>query len=246
MRRATKATRQLLLPCLMGLAGCFSLSRVEPAQQHYVLGGSAPGDGPELRGQLAGLTLGVRRLRLAPYLEPPFVVVRQGDHQIRYAEFQRWGERLDGGINRAVASYLRARASFAAVDVAPWPSGETYDYLVQLRVDRFEGQIPDDSAAVAGEAHLLAGWEIIRQGDETVLARGTTDYRKTGWRLGDHAGLVALLDAGLDVLSADLADALEKLVAGRATEGGGPSQEAAASSFGTTPFRAIPPPTSHD
>jgi hypothetical protein len=37
-----------------------------------------------------------------------------------------------------------------------------------------------------------------------VLARGTTDRRSPGWTVGDYAGLVTLLDEGLDVLAGDL------------------------------------------
>lgn len=224
MRNDTKATRVArLVPLLVltGLAGCFSLGRVEPPQQHYVLGGSRTGEGLEPSAALAGVGIGVRRLRLASYLEPPFLVVREGPHRIRYAEFHRWGERLGGGIERALAGYLSARAPFRSVDVAPWPAGESYDYLIQIHVERFEGLTSEDPGTAEGEVHVLASWEIIRQQDETVLARGTTDYRRPGWTPGDHAGLVSLLDAGIEVLSADLAAGLEKLVALKADDGGG-------------------------
>jgi uncharacterized lipoprotein YmbA len=212
MQNAMSVARLISLVGLIGLTGCFSLGRVEPPQRHYVLGGdrlqvsSAPP-----AGDLAGFTVGVRRLRLASYLDAPFLVVRHGSNQIRYSEFHRWGEQLGGGINRAVAGYLGAQAPFRSVDVAPWPAREQYDYLIQLHVERFEGLAPEDPAAVEGEVHLLATWEIIRQRDGVVLARGTTDFREPGWRVGDYAGLVTLLDAGLNLLSAELASSLSSL-----------------------------------
>jgi len=218
MNQAINAARVTALASLLVLGGCFSLGRTETPQQHYVLGtGQVQANAP-LPGDLAGLTIGVRRLRLAPYLETPFVVVRHGANRLTYSEFHRWGEQLGGGINRAVAGQLAATGSVRAVDVAPWPGREQYDYLVQLNVERFEGLAPEDPAPSEGEVHMLVSWEILRQRDGVVLARGTTDHRVRGWRVGDYAGLVRLLDAGLNVLTEDLASTLSGMgapVAGR-------------------------------
>lgn len=210
MRYAMKTTRLIVLCALAGLTGC-SLSHGDPPLRHYVLGGDrVQGSGAPHPG-LAGLTVGVRRLQLASYLESPAIAVRRGQQEITLSEFHRWGEPLSRGIGRAVAANLTAGAPFRAVDVAPWPLREKYDRLVQLHVLRFEGVAPAEPAADEGEARLLATWEIIRQQDGEVLARGTTDYRQGGWRVGDYAGLVALLDAGLLVLSNDLMTSLETL-----------------------------------
>lgn len=211
MRPPMNARRLTVLCALAGLAGC-SLSHGEPAQRHYVLGGS-PGQGSAAapRPGLAGLAVGVRRLEVAPYLESSSIAVRRGPQEITLSEFHRWGEPLSGGIGRAVAGNLTAGARFRAVDVAPWPLREKYDRLVQLHVLRFEGTASAEPAASRGEARLLVTWEIIRQRDGEVLARGTTDYRRDGWRVGDYPGLVALLDAGLGVLSDDLMASLETL-----------------------------------
>jgi uncharacterized lipoprotein YmbA len=208
-----KAIHLIGLFALTALTGCFSLSREEPRQQHYVLGGSALQETGPPAERLAGLTIGLRPLRLAAYLETLLIVVRQGPHQIRFSEFHRWGEDLGGGINRAVAGYLTARAPFQGVDVVPWPPQTQHDYLIQLHLLRFEGVAPEEPAASEGEVHLLATWEIIRQPDGAVLARGTTDYRERGWTVGDYAGLVTLLDAGVRVLSDDLITSLGKIVA---------------------------------
>lgn len=212
MQYAMKAMRRIGLCTLIGLTGC-SLSRGETPQQHYVLGGGRVQRTEAPHPRLAGLAIGVRRLQLASYLESTSIAVRRGPQEITLSEFHRWGEPLPGGISRAVAAYLTAGAPFRAVDLAPWPLREKYDYLIQLHVLHFEGVAPADPAAREGEAHLLARWEIIRQGDGAVLARGTTNYRKEGWRVGDYAGLVTLLDTGVHVLSNDLMASLEKLAA---------------------------------
>lgn len=211
MRNAKPAVWLISLISLAALAGCFSLGRTEPPQRIYVLGGDLlrPSGAPSAA--LAGLKIGVRRLRLAGYLDPPLIAVRHGPSQIRYSEYHRWGEPVGMGINRAVAGYLSARAAFGTVDVAPWPPRERYDYVVQLNVERFEGLVPEDSTATEGEAHVLVAWEIVRQQDGEVLARGATEHRESGWILADYTGLVRSLNAGLDILSRDLVASLESL-----------------------------------
>jgi uncharacterized lipoprotein YmbA len=211
MKNVVNAARLILLAGLVALGGCFSLSRTETPQRHYVLGGDRLQESAPAPDDLAGLTIGVRRLRLAPYLEVPFLVVRQGPSRISYSEYDQWGEQLGGGINRVVAGQLATRSSIRAVDVAPWPGRQQYDFLVQLHVERFEGVAPEDTAAVEGDVHMRVTWEILRQRDGVILARGATDHREPGWRVGDYAGLVRALNAGLNVLTEDLASTLSSL-----------------------------------
>jgi hypothetical protein len=60
---------------------------------------------------------------------------------------------------------------------------------------------------------VRAAWEIIRQQDETVPARGVLEHREDGWSVGDLTDLVALLDRGLVMLTRDLAAAIGDLMA---------------------------------
>jgi uncharacterized lipoprotein YmbA len=210
LRISTLGVTALLL---VSLPGCFSLGRDSPPLEVYVIGGaSSPEHAAPMPG-VAGMAIGVRRLDLAPYLATPAIAVRRGTHGIVTSDFHRWGEDPGEGINRAVARHLAAVAPFRAVDVAPWPVRSRYDYLVQLRVTRFEGVAPAEPSATEGAVHVRATWEVIRQQDETVLARGLTEYREDGWSVGDYAALVALLDQGLAVLARDVASAIESLAA---------------------------------
>jgi len=195
---------------LLTLGGCFSLSRKTPVLEQYVLGSPAAEvrAGPSDR---AGFTIGLRRLDLAPYLAIPAIVVRRGDQQIVTSEFHRWGEELSEGINRAFARFLAAEPSVRAVDVAPWSVRSKYDYLVQLHILHFEGAAPEETAGTEGEVRVVANWEMIRQADGVVLARGATDHRQGGWRVGDYAGLVTLLDQGLTAMAQDVGACLVRL-----------------------------------
>jgi uncharacterized lipoprotein YmbA len=203
MRTMTKRLG-VTVPFLFTLAGCMSLGRDSPPLEQYVLGRAPLPEAAAASPDGAGLTIGVRRIDLAPYLAVPAIVVRRGTHQIVTSDFHRWGEDPGEGINRAVARYLDADPRVRAAAVAPWPARAEHDYLVQLHVTRFEGVAPAALTAVTGEVHVHASWEIIRPLDGALLARGVTDFRQPGWTVGDYAGLVTLLDRGLTVLAGEL------------------------------------------
>lgn len=217
MRRSIRPTRLLAPTLLLAFTGCFKLSRETPALQQYVLSGASPASAATGAATGAvntaardrtGLTIGLRRLNLASYLAVPAIVVRRGDNRIVTSEFHRWGEDLDAGMNRAVASYLAGLPPVRAVEVAPWPARVRQDFIVQLHVARFEGVV--DSAATEGRVHLLAGWDIIRPTSGAVLVRGNTDERGGSWRAGDYAGLVKGLDIALARLARDISACLAR------------------------------------
>jgi uncharacterized lipoprotein YmbA len=211
LRPVLGAVAAMLL--LASLPGCFSLGRDSPELEQYVIGGAGLMDTMAPIAGLEGVAVGVRRIDLAPYIATPAIVVRRGTHEVVTSDFHRWGEAPADGINRAVARHLGDAASFLAVDVAPWPVRSRYDYLIQLHVTRFEGVMPTEPSATEGAVHIRATWEIIRQRDETVLARGSTEHWGKGWSVGDYAGLVALLNHGLAVLAYDVAAAIGGLAA---------------------------------
>ncbi len=209
----------MVVSMLIGASGCFSLGRTEPPTRHYVLGEATPPAAAATSVAGDGLSIGIRRLRLAPYLEPSLIATRRGG-EVRYAEFHRWAEPLSSGINRTVAAHLRESGAARLVDVAPWPTGAEYDYLVEIRVDHFEGVV---AAEGAGEAYMRADWTIIAESDGEVLSRGTTESRVAGWSIDDYSTLVQLLDAGIGTLATDLATALALLP----TRSAGSSNESA-------------------
>lgn len=207
-----KTARQIPILALVVLTGCFSLGRDETAQIHYVLGGSGPAVTPAPDSTVNDLTIALRRLQIAEYLQTPFIVVRRGQHMITFSESNRWGERLREGITRTMAANLAVRAPLRGVDTVPWPTGASHDYLIQLHVLLFEGAAPADPLSSDGEARVSVGWEILGPRDGSVLSRGITDFRED-WAVGEYGSLVALLDTGLGVLADDLVNAIVDLAA---------------------------------
>lgn len=204
--------RFLSIAALSTVAGCFSLGRDTPPLEQYVLSGARTLESAAPRDP-AGITLGMRRLDLAAYLATPSIVVRRGAHQIGTSEYHRWGEDLGHGISRALASHVEAAAQIRAVNVAPWLVRTEHDYLLQLHVSRFEGIADSDLPSATGAAQVTASWEILRPGDGAVLARGGTEYRRQGWRVGDYAALVTMLEEGLSVVARDVVSCVQQVTA---------------------------------
>jgi uncharacterized lipoprotein YmbA len=186
------------------LAGCGQLfGRGEPLQ-HYTLGAAVVA--PVADAAPATVSVGVRQPRLADYLATRFLVVRPHPNQFRLVRNHRWGGNLDREIGRALTSYLRAQAPGVRVDLVPWPPHVTHDFVLELRVLRFEAVLPGDGAPRrTGEAHLRADWELIRAADAVVVANGTVDRRHPGWPVDNFPALVEMLDEGLHALAGEVA-----------------------------------------
>ncbi len=219
MRTHIRSIRLLVPAAALVLTGCFKLSRESPRLQLFALGGATAANaafGSAAAATTAstpasarqGLIVGLRRIDLASYLSTPAVVWRRGANEVVVSEFHRWGGDLDEGINRAFAGHLAGIAPVQAVDVAPWQARARHDFLLQLHVARFEGVA--DSAATEGRIHVMAGWDIIRPLDGTLLLRGSSEDRGSAWRVGDYAGLVTQLDAALLRIARDVSACLAR------------------------------------
>jgi len=208
--RTASARRLIGAGSLVLCAGCFKLARPTPPLEEYVLGARAHVATIASAGAMGGLTIGLRRLDLAPYLATPAIVVRQGSRVIS-SNFRRWAEEPSAGIMRAVASSLLAAPSIQAVDVAPWSVRTRHDYLIQLHISQLEGVMSDDVSATDGEVRVMASWEIVRPATGALIARGETDRTATGWKVGDYADLVTRVHEGLAGLAGDMVACLARL-----------------------------------
>ena len=211
--------RLVLLTGVLALvvASCVRLPSPRPSNtQYYLLGSAAP---PDTTTTAAGLQVGLRKPRLAEYLDTRALVTRRGPNEIHFSEFHRWGEELGPALNRVVALNLEAQAGIRSVEVVPWPRGSNFDYVLQLRVFRFEGIGPpppgpdadDDAPIPEGRAQLTVGWTVLGPEGDTLRTRGRTHHQIDGWPVTDYADLVSKLDTSLVVLAEDLGTRLRAL-----------------------------------
>lgn len=208
-------------------AGCVDLEPRQSNIRYYVLGGEEP-QGAASTVPPSGTddpVLGLRRLRIASYLDTPTIVTRMGPHEVHFAEFHRWGEDLPSAINRSVARHLASHDAVARVDVVPWPDRATHAYVVQVHVLRFEGRAPPSPPGEEtdfdgerglrrigepGTVRLVATWEITDPATESVVVQGRTEQTLDDWSVGDYGTLVQRLDESLRALADDIGAAVQR------------------------------------
>jgi hypothetical protein len=183
--------------------------------QYYLLESTSSPD----TAAATGLQLGLRKPHLADYLDTRALVTRRGPNEIQFADLHQWGEDLSPSINRVVGLNLEAQPGIQAVDLAPWPPGAKFDYVVQLRILRFEGVGPrppgpdadDDAPIPEGHSQMTVGWTVFSPRGDSVQARGRTEHRIDGWPVTDYAVLASMLDRSLAVLAEDIRARLSTL-----------------------------------
>lgn len=213
--------RGLLAIGLLGLVlvGCVRLLEPRPGQNitYYLLDSGLRAD--TVSTDSTGLTVGLRRPKLAAYLDAGRIVSRRGPNAIQFSDFHRWGEDLNQGINRVVALHLEQKPGLRSVEAVPWSGEARFDYVVQLRVLRFEGVGPsppgpdadDDAPPPTGHSQMVVQWTILGPEGEKTRAQGITRHRKTDWPVTDYADLTAKLGTSLTVLADDIGSQLKTL-----------------------------------
>jgi uncharacterized protein len=192
----------LLAWIALSLSGCSFLPTPSPdPTRHYVLTGTTPlaTDAPLGRGTLK---VGVRSVRVAPYLDGKAMIVRRGDNEIDYRDYARWAEPLSVGVGRMLSARLLTSDRVARVVSQPYPFDIVRDVEVGVTLLRCEGQVnPDGSAAVS----FVCALEVTRirggQGEGEVLLRETFQAPAEEWRDGDYAALARGLSEAVARLS---------------------------------------------
>ena len=180
--------------CLVLAAGCAHTPAarfylLEPAAQP-VERASAPAEGRRI--------VGVREVRVEPYLDRPQMVTRAGDNEIRLAEFHRWAEPLEQNVQRVVAANLAALLPSCDVYAYPWPDGVKPDCLVEARILRFDAE-PSGEVALEATWALTGGKERARTGER---------HCRRPFEWGDYRAQAAAMSDALAALCRDMADAV--------------------------------------
>lgn len=216
MRRSLFLSALALVVSLL-VGSCVRLPSPSPSDtRYYLLRSDPPAD---TAASTPGLRLGLRTPSLAEYLDTQRLVLRRGPNEIHFSEAHQWGEALGPALNRAVALHLEGQPGVQSVEGVPWPRGADFDYVLQLRVLRFEGVGPpppgpdadDDAPLPEGHSQMAVGWTVLGPAGDSIRTRGQTRHRVAEWTVTDYAGLVARLDTSLGVLADDIHRRLMRL-----------------------------------
>ncbi|TVR47036.1 MAG: membrane integrity-associated transporter subunit PqiC [Puniceicoccaceae bacterium] len=186
-------------------AGCLGgLQPREDRTRHYLLEAPAAVEARSLVAEEA-IRVGVLPVQVAPYLRNNYMVIREGERGVRFAEFHRWGEPPEQGIGRVLAASLNARPELRAVNY-PVSGAFRAEFEVAVRVAAFEGR-RGGSGGTTAEVRLE--WEIYRLPGREAIAAGTAEESEP-WRDEDFDGLVEALSQALQRAAEAVAAAIKE------------------------------------
>jgi ABC-type uncharacterized transport system auxiliary subunit len=195
-RFAARLVAGSLLAAAMSLAfsgcGLIPAPRVDPTR-HYVL--AAPSvDALAPATARGSLTVGLRIVRVAPYLDGKAMIVRIGDNEIDYRDYARWAEPLSVGVGRVLQARLLAAERVGRVLPQPYPFDVARDVDVAVTVERAEGQVRADGVSTVSFRCLIELTRAIEgAGTGEVLVREVFNAPEVAWTEGDHAALARAL-----------------------------------------------------
>ncbi len=158
----------LVLAC-----SCFGSTR---PSRFYVLTPVAE----ETDGEASDLAVSVGPIALPRYLSTPEMVTRVGGSELLLAEYDRWGEPLQEGFERTLATNLARLLATDHVVRSMWEASLGVDRTVRARVSRFD--VED------GWAVLEATWTVVREGEDPVRVRRSRFTREVA---GDEPAAIA-------------------------------------------------------
>lgn len=144
--------------------------------------------------------LGLGPIHLPAYLDRPQLVMAISAHEYRLSEQQRWAERLDENIARALTSSLSRQLGIEHIVRYPWAARQPIDY--QISVDILELH-----QTVAGQSHLAAQWQLKKAGQATIGKR----FECNEAAADDAEAIVAAQSRCLTRFSVEIAAAVRQL-----------------------------------
>ena len=191
--------RVALLPALLGVVALAACSGTPPSRFYLMEAG------PPVVVAVDGPVIFVDQATVAAYADRSPIVVRRGETEVAFADFDAWAEPVAGQITAVVVDALGDRFGRANVRPTPGRRDREPDFRVSVEVLRFE-------IGTDGEALLDARWTLLAGADERFEAAG-------------REGLTAVpsipdsFDARVAALSATLVDLADSIAAAIEVEG---------------------------
>ena len=159
------------VPLLMLLAGCTSLlhSNAPLEQVYYLRARGAPPSESARPANLASVRVG--RPVAGPGLESSHIVLLESNLRMSYFTASRWPAALPEVVEELMTETLRASGSW--LDVQNSDSAFPSDFLLQIRIRRFDADYASGSAgrgAAAPQIHVVFDCTLGRRSGREVIA----------------------------------------------------------------------------
>jgi len=179
-------------------AGCLNLKPKADPTRYFLLTRTASKPLAASDGKEDVISLGIAPVAVPAYLTKPWMVIRTSGTEIRYSDFNKWGEHLDKGIQRVLAEDLSLLLGTDQIHLSAWKQEDVQAELT-LSVHQFE-------VDTRGQVVLEAQWQLSGKHPFTGQRRIEVDGPDPA---SDPAGAVRAMSQALDELSRVIASEIE-------------------------------------
>jgi hypothetical protein len=147
---------------------------------------------------------------VAAYLQRPQIVVRDTNHQLQLAEFDRWAEAPQVAVVPWLARDVDRQLANAVVVAFPSVGHADAPYRVR-------GTISEWDTDASGAAMLVVQWECVTDKDAVLVPLRTSRYTAQAAKAGNYGDIVRALNQTLANFAAEVATALSSALPVKAT-----------------------------
>lgn len=187
------------------LSGCAFLTPRDDPTRFYVLTAPTAQAGHQTEGAFKRWKLGLRPVEVPAYLRSKAMVVRTGTNELRFADFDSWGEPIEAGISRVLAETLMRAQNVESVAVNSH-GDTTLDYEVTIRMLACEGVTFEHGDS---SIRFALTWELRSfEKNSTVTNRGVFRAEPSAWDGKDYGHLAERLSEAITGASQAIAEGL--------------------------------------
>ncbi len=184
----------ILLAAFMTAAGCAK----GPPPDFYILNAVTA---ESIVGEERGVAVGVGPINLPAHLNRSQIVTRATDYRLDLSESHQWAEPLKDSVSRVLVINLSNLLQSNRVYVVPRRQKVSLDFQVSIDIERLDGRLGE-------QAVLGARWTLFGSDTRTALLNQMTIVKEMT-EDGTYDALVAASSRALEVLSQEIADAIQ-------------------------------------
>ena len=181
------------------LAGCVSVP-TSPTPRFYMLQSVAKNHVSGEFDVVSDVVVAVGPIKIPEYQDRPQIVTQDKNGMLTFAQFDRWGESLDQGIQRVIVENLTIMLPKAVFGIFPCNHAIPVKYQVIADVIKLESDIN-------GIMFLTVQWSVIDARSNKMLFTKRSEFRE---QVNPHSyhGLAKTLSAECAYLSNKISEAL--------------------------------------
>jgi len=189
----------IVLTGLLVLSGCISVSS-SPNSRFFMLQAMDKDQVSNKFSIPADIIIGIGPVKIPDYLDRPQMVTRNKNNTLSFAQFDRWGESLDFGLERLVNKNLSLMFPGVPFEMFPWNLILTVKYQVIMDVVQLDSRLDQD-------LNLVVQWSIIDLEEKKMVFTKRSELRQPVTP-HSYAGYVDALSVASASLSTEIAQAL--------------------------------------